>query len=147
MFRLSTLRRIALAGSGLTFGTIALLTTVAPVTVAGYYGLTPNGVDGLSEVRAVFTGFWLALAAAMLSAARRPEQTMLGDVCGLMILMQALARVTSLVLDGRPSLPFVGAMLGELVTAALILAPRIRRLSTSVPQSSSQPDDESRRMP
>jgi hypothetical protein len=125
MLSLPVLRRLALAGSGLTFATIALLTTVAPITVAGFYGLTPNGVDGLSEVRAVFTGFWLALAAAMLTAARRPEQTMLGDVCGLMILLQALARVSSLVLDGRPSLPFIGAMLGELVTAALILAPRV----------------------
>ena len=117
-------RRLALAGSGLTFGVIALLTTVAPVTVTRTYGLTANGIDGLSEVRAVFTGFWLALAAAMLTAARRPEQTMLGDVCGLMIGLQALARVTSVVLDGRPSLPFVAAMLGELVAAALILAPR-----------------------
>jgi uncharacterized protein DUF4345 len=63
----------------------------------------------------------------MLTAARRPEETLLGDVCGLLILMQALGRVTSLALDGRPSLPFVGAMLGELLTAALILVPALRR--------------------
>jgi hypothetical protein len=118
------LRRLAHAGSGLTFGTIALASIVAPVLVARTYGLSANSVDGMSEVRAVFTGFWLGLAVAMLTAARHPEQTLLGDVCGLMIGLQALARVLSLVADGRPSLAFVGAMIGELVTAALILAPR-----------------------
>ena len=134
------LRRLALCGSGLTFGSIAVAAAVAPATVARTYGLAANGVDGMSEVRAVFTGFWLALAFAMLTAARRPEQTLLGDVCGVMVLMQALGRVTSFILDGRPSMPFVGAMLGELVTAALILYPRLStnpstRESTSPPQA------------
>jgi hypothetical protein len=126
------LRRLALAGSGLTFGSIGLAAIVAPHTVARLYGLSLNGVDGLAETRAVFTGFWLSLTVAMITAARRPEHTLLGDLCGLMILLQALGRVLSLVLDGRPSLPFVGAMLGELTTAALILAPRFvgpRRLA------------------
>ena len=118
------LRRLALAGSGLTFGSIAVAALVAPATVARTYGLSASGIDGMSEIRAVFTGFWLSLAFAMLTAARRPEQTLLGDACGVMILMQALGRVTSFVLDGRPSLPFIGAMLGELATAALILYPR-----------------------
>ena len=121
------LRRLALAGSGLTFGSIALAAVVVPETVARQYGLAATGIDGLSEIRAVFTGFWLSLAFAMLTAARRPEQTLLGDACGVMILMQALGRVTSFVLDGRPSLPFLGAMLGELGTAALILYPRFAK--------------------
>jgi hypothetical protein len=131
-----TLRRLALAGSGLTFGSIALASLVAPATVARTYGLSANSVDGLSEIRAVFTGFWLALAFAMLTAARRPEHRLLGDVCGIMIGTQALGRVLSLVVDGRPSIAFVGAMLGELVTAALILAPRLSTsVSTSAPQA------------
>jgi hypothetical protein len=130
------LRRLALAGSGLTFGSIALAALVAPATVARTYGLSAMGVDGLSEVRAVFTGFWLALAFAMLTAARRPEHRLLGDVCGLMILTQALGRVLSFLIDGRPSLPFLGAMIGELVTAALILFPRFSTsVSTPAPQA------------
>jgi len=130
------LRRLALAGSGLTFGSIALATAIVPETVARTYGLAATGLDGMSEIRAVFMGFWLSLAFAMLTAARRPEQTLLGDACGVMILMQALGRVTSLVLDGRPTLPFLGAMIGELVTAGLILFPRFSTsMSTPAPQS------------
>jgi len=119
-----SLRRLALAASGLTFGAIALAAVVAPLAVARLYGLGAWGPDGLSEIRAVFTGFWLSLAFAMITAARRPEETLLGDFCGVMILMQALGRVTSFALDGRPSTPFIGAMVGELVVAALILVPR-----------------------
>lgn len=131
-----TVRRLALAGSGLTFASIALASLVAPETVARTYGLSANGVDGLSEIRAVFTGFWLALAFAMLTAARRPEHRLLGDVCGVMIGTQALGRVLSFAIDGRPSLPFLGAMIGELITAALILLPRFSTgVSTPAPQA------------
>ena len=54
-----TLRRLALAGSGLTFASIALASLVAPEAVARAYGLFANGVGGKSEIRAVFMGFCL----------------------------------------------------------------------------------------
>ena len=125
MPRILLVRRLALAGAGLTFGSIAVGALVAPQLVARAYAITPNGVDGMNQLRAIFVGFWLALAFALLTAARRPDATLLGDICGLMILLQALARLLSFALDGIPSAMFVAATLAELANAALILAPRL----------------------
>lgn len=121
------LRRISLAGSGLTFGTIALLAIVWPQAVAGRYGLHLDGVDAFNEFRAVFVGFWLALATAMIIAARRPALTILGDLCGLALLLQAAGRLLSVAVDGKPSLPFLGAMIGEAIAGATVLLGRIGR--------------------
>jgi hypothetical protein len=119
------LRKLALVGSGLTFGTIALIGIVAPHTVAGVYGLSLVGIEGLNEFRAVYTGFWISLCVAMLTAARRPDETLLGDVCGVMLLMQSLGRFTSFALDGRPSWLFVAVTFAELGSAMMVLAPRL----------------------
>jgi hypothetical protein len=118
------LRRLALLLSGLTFGAIAILAAIAPQTVAHTYGLSLLGIDGLAEFRAVYMGFWASLAIAMVIAARRPQETMLGDICGVMLLCQSLGRMVSLAVDGRPSAPFVGACCMEMVAALLIFAPR-----------------------
>jgi Domain of unknown function (DUF4345) len=119
------LRRLSLVLSGLTFGGIAVLAAIAPVAVARTYGLSLLGVDGLAEFRAVYMGFWASLAIAMLTAARRPDDTLLGDICGVMLLFQSLARMVSFALDGRPSAPFVVACFAELTGAIMILAPRV----------------------
>jgi hypothetical protein len=119
------LRRISLAASGLTFGTIALVGAAAPHAVARVYGLSLVGTDGLSEFRAIFLGFWISLCVAMVAAARRGAPPLLGDVCGLMVLLQALGRVWSVVADGPPSGRFVAALLAELFAGVCILAPRL----------------------
>jgi hypothetical protein len=127
------LRRLSLAMSGLTFAVIAIAATFAPQLVARNYALSLNGVDGLNEFRAIFMGFWAALAYAMITAARKPERIMLGDVCGVMLLLQALGRAVSMVVDGVPSLNFVGAFLGELSMAVLVLLPRATRGRVDTP--------------
>ena len=118
------LRRIVLAGSGLTFGTIAVAAVVWPRAVAAQYGLHLDGVDAFNQFRAVFVGFWLALATSMIVAARRPALTTLGNLCGLALLLQAAGRLLSIAVDGRPSLPFLGAMVGEAVAGAIVLLGR-----------------------
>ncbi len=115
------LRRLALAGSGLTFGFIALASIAAPAAVAAQYAYTVGTPDSFNEFHAVFTGFWLGLFALMITAARRPEDQRLGDLCGLAIGLQATARFVSMAMHGVPSASFVSAALGEAVTAALIL--------------------------
>jgi hypothetical protein len=75
------LRRVALAGSGVTFGAIAILSLVAPAAVFAHYGLALTGPDAANELHAVFTGFWLGLAALLFTAARAPEDQRLGDPC------------------------------------------------------------------
>jgi hypothetical protein len=115
------LRRLALAGSGLTFGGIALLSLIVPTQVAAQYAYTVGTPDSFNEFHAVFTGFWLGLCLLMLDAARRPEARRLGDLAGIAIGLQALARLLSIALHGAPSASFVSAMIGEMVTAVLVL--------------------------
>lgn len=121
---LITLRRITLALSGLTFGAIGLIGLFLPAQVAQVYGLSLIGVDGLAEFRAVYQGFWISLAITMITAARRPEETLLGDLCGVMLLAQSLGRLASFGLDGRPTWPFIAAFVMELTSALTIFAPR-----------------------
>jgi hypothetical protein len=121
---LQSLRRIVLAGSGLTFGTIAVAAVLWPRAVAVQYGLHLDGVDAFNEFRAVFVGFWLALAISMIVAARRPALTTLGDLCGLALLLQAAGRLLSVTVDGKPSLSFLGAMIGEAMAGAIVLLAR-----------------------
>ena len=115
------LRRLALAGSGLTFGFIALASIVAPATVAAQYAYQVGTADAYNEFHAVFTGFWLGLSIWMLTAARRWKDRRLGDLAGLAIGLQALARLLSVILHGAPSASFTSAMIGELLTALAIL--------------------------
>jgi hypothetical protein len=117
-----------LAGSGLTFGVIGVAAIFAPDAVAARYGLHLDSVGGRNEFRAIFTGFWLALGVTMITAARKPALVILGDLCGLMLLLQALGRALSFALDGVPDPTFVSAFAGELVTAVGILAIRPPRV-------------------
>lgn len=130
-----TLRRIALAMSGLTFGTIGVIGMFLPTQVARVYGLSLVGVDGLAEFRAVYVGFWISLAITMITAARRPDATLLGDLCGVMLLAQSLGRLASFGLDGRPSWPFIAAFVMELASAMTILAPRFLARRPAAPGS------------
>ena len=86
------LRRLALAGSGATFGFIALASIIAPSAGAARYAYTVGTADAYNEFHAVFTGFWLGLSALMITAARRPDDQRLGDLCSLAIGLQATAR-------------------------------------------------------
>lgn len=115
------LRRLGLAGSALTFGFIALGSIVAPAKVAAQYAYTVGTPDSFNEFHAVFTGFWLGLCAWMLTAARRWEDRRLGDLAGIAIGLQALARLYSIAAHGMPAPSFTSAMLGEMVTAVVIL--------------------------
>ncbi|MDB4995375.1 MAG: hypothetical protein JWM74_2807 [Myxococcaceae bacterium] len=114
-----------LFGSGVVFGVIGLAATFAPRFVAAQYGFSSvEGTDAMNELRAVFTGFWLGLALLMITAARKPEMVLLGDIAGAMIGLQALARALSFALDGMPSAKVTSAFAGELLTAIVILAVR-----------------------
>jgi hypothetical protein len=125
--RIQHLRTFALASSGIVFTTIGLLALASPVAVARAYGFTLDRVESFNEFRAVYTGFWLSLGVAMITAARRPDVPILGDVCGVMLFLQASGRILSLALDGRPAPEFLVAMVAEMMGALTILVvPRLR---------------------
>jgi hypothetical protein len=117
-------RRMVLAGSGLTFGVIALLGIVAPRAVARQYGFELGGVEAYNQFHAVFTGFWAWLAIGMVTAARRTDVPLLGDLFGLMLVLQAGGRALSFAVDGLPSWLFVIAFFAELASGVTILALR-----------------------
>jgi hypothetical protein len=121
---LLALRRLVLAGSGAVFALIALAAIVEPRLVAARYGLTLDGVEAMNEFRAVFIGFWLALAVALFTAARRPSLVVLGDFCGLALLLQAAGRLLSVALDGVPRAEFLVVMVGEALAGITVLAAR-----------------------
>lgn len=71
-----------------------LLALVKPTVVYGFTGLTANGVRGVSEIRAIFGGLFIALGAAPLFLGE-PTFRMLG----FGYLAIALARAFSIFFD------------------------------------------------
>ena len=125
------IRRIMLAGNGLTFLGIAAGVLFATDKAAYLYGYTLNGVDGLNEFRAVYIGFWIGLTVLFFVAARKIELTLLGDIGFLMVLLQALGRLLSFVMDGKPSERFIVVFFLELITSVVGLLIRPRSASTA----------------
>lgn len=114
-------RQIALAIAGLTFLVIAILSLFIPRVVATAYGYSLDSVDAFNEFRAIFMGFWTGLAVLLLTAAKQADNTQLGNLGGWMILLQALGRLSSFLLDGVPSARFEFAFILELTLSLLIL--------------------------
>lgn len=95
---------MALCGlTALVFAGIAIASAIAPRTMAAGLGYELTNVDALSEFRAVYVGVWLATALALVVAAVRVRDAILGDVCAALVLGQTAGRVLSLLVDGAPS--------------------------------------------
>lgn len=119
------IRRIILAGNGLTFLLIAIGDLFFTERAAYLYGYTLNGpVDGLNEFRAVYIGFWIGLTVLFFYAARRLELVLMGDLALLLILLQSLGRLLSFALDGIPSRRFVIVFFLELISSLIGLLMR-----------------------
>ena len=78
-------------------GTIAtgLISLIRPRSVTGFTGLNPNGPRGITEIRAVLGGFFVALGIAPLILATPEAYRMLG----IAYLAVAVVRTVSMVLD------------------------------------------------
>jgi hypothetical protein len=78
-------------------GTIAtgLVSLVAPKAITGFTGLVPHGGRGITEIRAILGGFFVALGAVPLILGSRDAYLMLG----ITYLVVALVRVVSMFLD------------------------------------------------
>ena len=124
-------RRLVLASSGALFALIALSAVLWPRVVAAQYAYGLDSVDAFNQFRAIFVGFWSALAMIMITAARRPELGVLGDLCGWALVLQAAGRAASFALDGRPSAPFIGAFALELTGGVLVLLARSRPVAVT----------------
>ena len=121
------LRRINLVGIGLTFLFIAGYVLFNIEKAAYIYGYTLNGVDGHNEFRAVYMGFWIGLTVLFFAAAWKIEMPILGDIAALMVLLQALGRLLSFLLDGKPSERFIIVFSLELISSVfgLLMRPKL----------------------
>ena len=71
-----------------------LLALVKPTAVYGFTGLIANGVRGVSEVRSIFGGLFIALGIVPVIFGERAYQML-----GIGYLAIALARIISIVID------------------------------------------------
>lgn len=122
------LRKLVLVGNGLTFLFIAGYVLFFIDKAASLYGYTLNGVGGHNEFRAVYMGFWIGLTILFFTAAWKIELPLLGDLALLMVFLQALGRLLSFMLDGKPSPRFILVFFLEIVTSllGLLMRPQVR---------------------
>ena len=71
-----------------------MLALVKPTAVYGFTGLIANGVRGVSEIRAIFGGLFIALGIASFFLGERAYQML-----GIGYLAIAVARVISIIID------------------------------------------------
>jgi hypothetical protein len=124
VIRSDGLRRAVLLITAAVFVLIAAHANLQPR--AAHLGKHLDGVDALSEFRAIYLGLWLAQAALLVVAARRVREPILGDLGALLILGQVFGRLVSLILDGipGPSIWAIGTL--ELAGGVVILLVRPR---------------------
>ena len=123
------IRALFLVGSGMTFGSIGVIALIAPRAVAKAYGIDLARVETWNEFRAVFSGFWIALLILFVTAARRRDLPLLGDLCAAILLLQAAGRALSFALDGIPAAQVLGAFGAEVLAGVMILACRPREVA------------------
>ena len=80
-----------------SIGTIAtgIISLIKPLSVEGFTGLHPNGARGITEIRAVLGGFFIALGIAPLLLSSPATFIMLG----IAYLGVGLVRLISMILD------------------------------------------------
>ena len=89
------MRKLLLVGDGLIFLFFAVATAVNIDWAANSYALTPVGIGGDSEFRAVFMGFWLGLTLLFFQSFRHYRVAILGDMAFMLTLFQSLGRLYS----------------------------------------------------
>jgi hypothetical protein len=114
-------RQILLSLTALVFLVLAVRTLVAPDKVAEELGYRLTGVNGYSEIFAIYFGLWVASAALATLAAVRIEQALLGDIVALLVLGQPLGRLIAMLRFGSPQGALRAFFALELVGGLLLL--------------------------
>ncbi|WP_162461782.1 DUF4345 domain-containing protein [Mycolicibacterium sp. CBMA 234] len=110
-------------GTAVFFAGMGLFALAAPGQMLRPFGITLGQAESRAEVRAVYGGFGLAIAAILGYAITAPEQLRAGILITVSIALVGMAfgRVVSAVIDGRtPFYPNWFYCLVELVLAAAL---------------------------
>ena len=124
MFESDVIRQVLLALTGLVFILLALRTLITPLKVADELGYSLNGVNGYSEIFAIYFGLWLVSGALALFAAARIEDALLGDFVALLVLAQPLGRLVGAMRYGMPQGALLGFFALEVIGGVLLLLVR-----------------------
>ena len=104
------------------FAAMGLVALLQPHRVTGQFGIPALSVDGRNEVRAVYGGFGLAMAAMLVAAAIQPSlQTGVCLAVAAALLGMAIGRLASAAMD-RELGRWPRVYLGMELAAALLLA-------------------------
>ncbi len=93
-----------------------LLAFVKPTATYAFIGLNPNGVRGVSEIRAIFGGLFIALGLAPLFLGATAYQML-----GIGYLAIAVARTFSMVFDKSYAQSNIISLLIEIVLGAILV--------------------------
>ena len=95
---------------------IGLLAFVKPDAVYGFTGLNANGVRGVSEIRAIFGGLFIALGIVPLILGATAYQML-----GLSYLAIAVTRAISIVIDKSYAQSNIISLVIEIVFGAILV--------------------------
>ena len=100
-------------------GTVAtgLISLIRPRSVTGFTGLNPNGPRGITEIRAVLGGVFVALGIAPLILATPEAYRMLG----IAYLAVAVVRTVSMVLDKSVEQSNIISVVVEIVFGVILV--------------------------
>ena len=113
---------VLVIGVALFFATMDVFALLRPERVVSFFGTTSLTVDGRNEVRAVYGGFGIAVAAVLVAALREPSWGA-GAFLAIAAALFGMAggRLVSRAVDGRAG-RYAWLFLGvELVLAASLL--------------------------
>jgi len=105
--------KIISAGATLVTG---LLCLVKPAAVSGFIGLSPIGVRGISEIRSIFGGLFIALGLAPFWLGTPAYQTL-----GIGYLAIAVARAVSIVFDKSYAQSNLISLVTEIILGAILV--------------------------
>jgi len=121
--------RLVLGLSALAFAGIGAAFLVAPEAMAARVGVSLAGAAAANDVRAVYGGLQLGVAACLVWCARRPETLRTGLAVQLFTFAGlAAARLVSLLLDGNPGALGLALHAAELLGFACGAVARARLL-------------------
>jgi Domain of unknown function (DUF4345) len=121
----STLGTAVIAIIGVFFAGMGVYALAAPAALVRPFGISLEQPTSRSEVRAVYGGFGLAIAAVLAYAAWQPGEIRTGIVItvGAALVGMAFGRIVSAVVDSRtPFYPNWFYCLVEIVAAAALFA-------------------------
>lgn len=124
MIRSTRARCLLQLVTALVYFVIAVRAALIPDRLAHGLGYTLHAPNGYSELFAVYIGIWVATAALALTAVRRSDDPLFGDLLATFVFAQPVARLLAVPLWGLPTGNLFWMFVLEIVGAMALFAVR-----------------------